>query len=324
MPLQSAALPKVSVIIPTYNRAHVVGRAIQSVLDQTYRDLELIVVDDCSIDNTEEIVEGFDDKRIIYVRHKTNKGAGAARNTGIRAARGEYIAFQDSDDEWLPDKLEKQMKVFGMASPQVGIVYSDMLRIVRGKREYFSSPHTEPGDGVIYKEAFHRVYGIGTQTVVIRRQCLEEAGMFDPELPALEDFELFIRLSKSYYFYHVIEPLVNFFDTSESISHNWSAVVAAFELILKRYYEDIRKEKKSLARYYLNIIVYLRIYGPLKETLTYLVKLAKASPLSAEFRGAALIVFFGPAGQSRVVSRVNRFKKQIAFCGKGVWHKKDD
>jgi len=91
--------PTVSVIIPTYNRAHTIGRAIKSVLNQTYQDFEIIVVDDGSTDNTEEVVKSFRDKRIRYIQHKKNKGAAAARNTGIKSAKGKYIAFQDSDDD---------------------------------------------------------------------------------------------------------------------------------------------------------------------------------------------------------------------------------
>ena len=104
--------PTISVIIPTYNRADFIGRAIESVLDQTYQDFEIIVIDDGSKDNTENIVKSFDDTRITYIRLKDNKGAAVARNTGIGTARGKFIAFQDSDDEWLPQKLAKQMEVF--------------------------------------------------------------------------------------------------------------------------------------------------------------------------------------------------------------------
>lgn len=105
---KSEKIPTVSVVIPTYNRAHLVGRAIQSVLNQTYQDFEIIVVDDGSTDNTEEVVKSFNDPRIRYIRHDQNRGGSAARNTGIKMARGEYIAFQDSDDEWLPEKLESR------------------------------------------------------------------------------------------------------------------------------------------------------------------------------------------------------------------------
>jgi len=99
-------IPRISVIIPSYNRANTIGRAIQSALSQSYQDFEIIVIDDGSTDHTEEVIRSFQDSRIRYIRHNRNRGGSAARNTGIHAARGEYIAFLDSDDEWLPQKLE--------------------------------------------------------------------------------------------------------------------------------------------------------------------------------------------------------------------------
>ena len=102
-----AASPQVSVVIPTYNRAHILGRAIDSVLQQTHRDLELIIVDDGSSDGTAALVRGIEDPRVRYV-HQQNRGVSAARNRGIAEARAEWLAFLDSDDEWLPQKLERQ------------------------------------------------------------------------------------------------------------------------------------------------------------------------------------------------------------------------
>ncbi|MCK4529078.1 glycosyltransferase, partial [candidate division WOR-3 bacterium] len=194
--------PKVSVIIPTYNRVHLIGRAIQSVLEQSYQDFEIIVVDDASTDNTGEVVRSLKDERIRYIRHEKNKGAAAARNTGIKVARGEYIAFQDSDDEWLPEKLEKQMKAFDNAPPEVGVVYTDMQRINEdGGIEYWHSPRILPEDGIIYKDALdYRVMNIGIQSAVIKKECFDKVGMFDERFPRFIDLELFIRLSKYYYF----------------------------------------------------------------------------------------------------------------------------
>ena len=115
--------PLVSVIIPTHNRADLVPLAIQSVLQQTYTNLECIVVDDASTDNTEETVRTIIDERIIYLRHENNKHASAARNTGIKYARGEFIAFLDDDDEWLPTKLEKQVPFLLNLHEKVGMIY---------------------------------------------------------------------------------------------------------------------------------------------------------------------------------------------------------
>ena len=102
--------PTVSVIIPEYNRSKLLSLAIESALNQTYQDLEIIVIDDGSTDNTKEVVEGFikQDSRVKYIQHENNKGASAARNTGIMSAKGEYIAFLDSDCQWMPEKIEKK------------------------------------------------------------------------------------------------------------------------------------------------------------------------------------------------------------------------
>lgn len=121
--------PTVSVIIPTHNRANLIGKAIDSVLDQTCQDFEIIVIDDGSTDNTAEIVKGFDDFKIHYISHELNRGTSAARNTGIKASRGEYIALLDSDDEWLPEKLDRQVEVLQDEPSEVGVVYSDVLYI---------------------------------------------------------------------------------------------------------------------------------------------------------------------------------------------------
>ena len=112
--------PIVSVIIPTYNRAHLIDKAIKSVLNQTYQDFEIIVVDDGSTDNTNEVLKNFTDSRIHYIFHTSNLGVSAARNTGIKTSQGEYIALLDSDDDWLPEKLDKQVDVLQNESSEVG------------------------------------------------------------------------------------------------------------------------------------------------------------------------------------------------------------
>src|SRR4030066_2069221 len=124
--------PGVSVIIPTYNRARFIERAIRSVLNQTYQNFEIIVVDDASTDDTEERVRRLlpNGRRLKYVRHDINRGAGAARDTGIKNAAGEYIALLDSDDEWLPEKLEKQLQVFKESRDEkLGLVYCGVVLI---------------------------------------------------------------------------------------------------------------------------------------------------------------------------------------------------
>ncbi len=115
--------PLISVVLPTFNRKRLLPRAINSVLNQTYKNLELIIIDDGSTDNTEEIVKAYSDTRIRYCKQKLNRGGSAARNAGIKLAKGELISFQDSDDEWLPEKLERQVRKFSEVGDDVGVIY---------------------------------------------------------------------------------------------------------------------------------------------------------------------------------------------------------
>lgn len=294
-------LPTVTVIIPTYNRGHVIRRALHSVLHQTYQSLEVIVVDDGSTDNTEAIVESFNDPRILYIRHETKLGAAAARNTGIKAASADFIAFQDSDDEWLPEKLGKQMKVFEDTAPEVGVVYTDMWRIKGEKRQYKHSPIIRPEDGTVYEQALDRVMGIGIGTAVIRRECFHKAGVFDEEFPRFIDLEIFIRLSKYYYFYHINLPLVNYYDMGEGISKNDEALITAYELIFKKHSFGILKNKKLLAKHLGIIGDALCKGGKLNQGRNYLLKAVKLYPLNIKCLMAVFVSLFGKEVYSKAI-----------------------
>ena len=164
--------PSISVILPSYNRAHLIERAIQSVLEQTYYDLELIIVDDGSSDNTEAVVRKLRDGRIRYVKHEIKSGANAARNTGIRVARGIFLAFQDSDDYWLPHKLEEQMRVFSSAPENVGVVYTGFWRIEGEERTYIPSNEIKNKNGDVHKGLLAGNF-VTTQAVLIKRECFK-------------------------------------------------------------------------------------------------------------------------------------------------------
>src|SRR4030042_1588084 len=198
-------MPTVSVIIPTYNRAHLLNRAIKSILVQTFGDFEIIIVDDASTDNTERIVKSIDDKRILYIRHENNKGGSAARNTGIRQARGKYIAFLDSDDEWLPEKLEKQLKVFERSTNSVGLVYTGIIKESKQRRSVHQS--RENTAQAILAENY-----VGTtSTPLIKKECFLKTGLFDETLPSAQDWDMWIRIGQYYEFDFVTEQLVKYY-----------------------------------------------------------------------------------------------------------------
>ena len=288
--------PTVSVIIPTYNRAHLVGRAIQSVLNQTYKDFELIIVDDGSTDNTEDTIRELikKDKRIKYIRHQKNKGGSAARNTGIKAARGEYIAFQDSDDEWLPEKLEKQMKVFKSASPGVGVVYTGHWRISGNEKTYIPSSRIIQKEGNIHMELLKEGFGfIITPSAVIREACFKKSGMFDEKLPRLQEWELFIRVSKYYNFKYIDEPLLISYIKSDSISNNYEALIKALRVILIKHFKDFSNDRKLLARRYFKIGIFLYLNNEAKEGKNYLIKSIKTHPLNIKLLLIIFLSFFG-------------------------------
>lgn len=294
------ANPTVSAVIPTYNRAHLVGRAIQSVLNQTYQDFEIIVVDDGSTDNTEEVVKSFNDPRIRYIRHDQNRGGSAARNTGIKMARGEYIAFQDSDDEWLPEKLEKQMRVFENAPAEVGVVYTGFWRIEGDRRTYIPSDKISQKEGNIQGELLKGNF-VTTQATVLKKECFEKAGMFDQRLPRFQDWELFIRISKYYEFKCIDEPLVISYFTPISISSNQRAQVEAYGLILEKHYQDIAKSRKLLARHQYAFGNLLCQNGDLNQGRDYLIKAVKSYPLNIKYLVAAFASLLGEGAYAKVV-----------------------
>lgn len=184
-------MPKVSVILPTYNCAAYLSAAIESVFAQTFTDLELIVVDDGSTDNTADTVARYLD-RIIYV-WKENGGVSAARNTGLRAAKGKFIAWLDADDYWAPMKLERQLALF--SDPSVGLVYSDFLtRYADGHvRDSFLTNHPFAAEGQVFERYVTSRFFLPS-TVVMRVECFEDSGTFDEEMISSEDVELFARV----------------------------------------------------------------------------------------------------------------------------------
>jgi glycosyltransferase involved in cell wall biosynthesis len=198
----------VSVVLPTYNRRQVVGKAIQSVLQQTYTRLELLVVDDASTDGTDQLVQQIDDPRISYLRHENNRGGGAARNTGLDAARGSFIGFQDSDDEWLPHKLSTQLERLSRAPESVGAVYGPHWLVGHdGSRTMQPEHPLKAPRGDIHRALLGRNY-VDTPTLLIRRVCWERCGGFDESLPRFQDWEWMIRISREWSVAYIAEPLV--------------------------------------------------------------------------------------------------------------------
>ena len=229
----------VSVIIPSYNREKTIERSIRSVLNQTYRDMEVWVIDDCSTDKTENVVAEImqEDNRLKYHRLDSNSGACVARNVGLELASGEYIAFQDSDDEWMPNKLEQQIEV--MKKNNALISFCQLNKI-----NYASDPYIFPvrKGGLVDRNELLRDSIVSTQTIVARKECFD-AIKFDPEMPRYQDYDICIRLSAVYDFYFVDTPLVNMYLQDDSITQNWNKMILALTRIQNKYADTISKYK---------------------------------------------------------------------------------
>jgi glycosyltransferase involved in cell wall biosynthesis len=199
----------VSVIIPTYNRADTLSRAIESVLNQTYSNLELIIVDDGSSDNATELLskEKNKDKRIKYIRFSENKGVAAARNAGIKESRGDYIAFLDSDDQWLPDKLKLSLEVFKNNSDlNIGLVYTNGWKFENGqKSSVFKTPKLS---GNVYGNKQRKKNIFPTKVVspwpsfwMLPKDVVSKVGFFDEAMRNWEDVDFFVRVAKKFDIY---------------------------------------------------------------------------------------------------------------------------
>ena len=244
--------PLVSVIIPTYNRKNTLKRCIDSVLAQTYRNFEIILVDDCSTDGTMEFVEAdygdVSDINIVYVRNDSNLGAGASRNVGVSYAAGEYLAFHDSDDTWHPDKLEKQMREFAFCNDKVGAVYS--LFLADGPDAYVYPPKEVQlplkSGYVFYTLLLNSL--VGMITLVVKKNVFLEAGGFNEQLNSLEDYELSLRIARDYAIILVDEVLATAYESQESVGKRNQDKIITQCYIMDLYCKDLElaglKKKK--------------------------------------------------------------------------------
>ncbi len=312
-------MPHVSVIIPTYNRARYVTAAIDSVLAQTFTDYEIIVVDDGSTDNTKEVLQSYKDK--IHYIYQPNKGVSAARNTGIKAAKGEWIAFLDSDDEWLPEKLEMQM--CDLRQYPGAVLSSTNVR--------FESPNTNLLDHFkdclcysIAEPTYIAIPGninfttsyLFTSTVVADRRSIVEVGMFCEHLTLFEDLDLWLRLSTKGGF--VINPLLlvkaNRHSESETLNlsgqflrdkkKNHDTLIQIYQELLQL---ELTKEQKSYAKHQLSsawfdLGFYYHKNGQKKQAYCSFLKCFMANPSMKNFLKMTLGLI-GPSGLGLIERR---------------------
>jgi len=270
-------VPTVSVVLPTFNRAPVLARAIHSVLSQTFRDLELIIVDDASRDSTKAVVAQFHDERLHYHRIAENRGCAAARNWGIHRANGELIAFQDSDDEWCVHKLETQLAFYrSLPGDRVAGVGCSLMRYGPGRAQLVRWPTTPGPEGHVETDAFIRSCTAYLQSLLLRRDVLAEQHGFNEGLTTRSDFELGLRILSDYQIYAQADPLVVSHESADGLSGNVAQRVRSSRQILALHDASVRTRAAAwvpfqydLARYELSLgagpTARARLRGVLRE-----------------------------------------------------------
>ncbi|MEM5782486.1 MAG: glycosyltransferase [Candidatus Aenigmatarchaeota archaeon] len=285
--------PIVSVIIPTFNRKNLISRAVRSVLNQTYKNFELIIIDDGSIDNTQEVIIRFqkNEPRIKYF-YQENKGWPSALNKGLSIATGQYIAFLDSDDEWFDNKLEKQIEVFNKF-PNVGLVSCWAYKICDEKNKKIYKTYNR----ILNKKKwclFWKKGGIiSLSTVIVKMKAINTIGKFDENLKSCADLDFYMRLIKNYDFYFVPEPLINYYETQESLSRKefWVKWVDELEYILRKHELALNKCKKSKSNIYKTLGTCYLIKGNNSKGRLYLLKSIFNNPLNIRLYAQFFISF---------------------------------
>lgn len=213
--------------MPVYNRENVVDKAIDSVLCQTYKEVELIVVDDGSTDKTAQVVQAIKDSRLKYYYQK-NAGACVARNKGVELSHGEFVAFHDSDDIWHKDKLEKQIRT--MEASNADLIFCKLIKYcTNGKTQLLPNGICEG-----FLNPVENLFGIGTQSLLAKKEVFESCP-FDPSIPRFQEFEMLVRIAKQYRIYCLNKGLVDYRIGEDSISNNPEKLYRACELIIQKH-----------------------------------------------------------------------------------------
>lgn len=235
----------VSVVIPTHNRQDLIQRAVDSALAQTYQQIEVIVVSDGSTDDTASVVNKIcsSDKRVSFIEYSPGKGGNHARNTGIKAAKGEWVAFLDDDDEWHAAKIEKQLEVANQ-DDGIGLICTGMLAIYDGDGStsvYIPDTPYDASKAILLRNTIG-----STTTVMMKHELLDACGMFDEDLMAKQDYDLWVRACQMTKVGVVKEPCVNYHNlvSNNQVSWNYKKYADATEYLNKKY-EQLYKEKLS-------------------------------------------------------------------------------
>jgi glycosyltransferase involved in cell wall biosynthesis len=289
--------PLVSIVIPTYNHAPMLQRALATVVEQTYQNWNAIVVNNFSTDNTLEVVATFNDPRIQCVNFRNNGVIGASRNEGIALATGKYVAFLDSDDTWFPTKLEKCVEILESGSDLV--CHAEYWIDESGKSRLVAYG---PSEAATHHSLIYKGNRISTSATVVRAALLKEVHGFDvsPELISTEDYDLWIRLAaKSDKFAFISEPLGEYHRHDNNVSANIEKHLAAELALLAKHFSANTRFENMVARRRRKALAYYGAGRSLYRTRNHFLALQKYSrslviwPLSLRLYAAVMLSLMG-------------------------------
>ena len=240
---------KISVIIPTYNRGNLISNSIKSVLNQTYKNLEVIVVDDGSTDITPIEIDKIKDERLRYIKLTENSGGSNARNIGIKNAVGKYISFQDSDDIFYPEKLEKQIN--NIINKNADLDFCKIKVIFNSSYYYIVPSRNQEKNftkGNIYTELISRGNFISTQAILIKKNLIEKY-YFDNNMPRLQDYELILRMIPKVKISYTDKVLVDLHIQKDSIQNSKEKLKKAIYILLNKSFNFNHEQKKQFTNY---------------------------------------------------------------------------
>ncbi len=286
--------PKVSVIIISYNRAQLLKVAMQTVFDQTFEDFELLIIDDGSPDDTENTVKAFHDPRLRYIKHAQNQGEGAARNSGVQHAEGEYIAFLDDDDEWLPNKLQLQVELLDAQPKHVGFVHSALINFYADTGEEVEKKRpVETVSGKVFDRLLQDNFVI-LSTVMARKECFDAAGPFDLSIPAGLDYDMWVRISQNYEFAYIDTPLIKYRIHRNNLGSNFGLQIRGQEAFFNKYHAYISTPGKPNSIRYFKLGLLYCFTNDFKTARRIYLKSIRLYPLNPKPYAGFLMTFLGP------------------------------
>lgn len=292
--MESNVKSKISIIIPTYNRPEMVEKAVKSVLNQTYNDFQIIVINDGSEKSPDSIIERLNDERIIYLKHNKNKGGGAARNTGIKNSNSEYITFLDDDDEYLPDKLECQIMIMEKYKNDIDYMFCAVTNYYEKTGRIETQRFQNKGINDYHNDVLAHNIRMLTPALFVKSNVIKSLNGFDERFPSNQEWDLTIRLTKNRKGYCLDKSLIKVnILKGEHTGGSLSRRIAGRELIVEKYFDELIKNSLIISKHYFQLGIFCRDNNSFKKARKYLFLAWRYDKLNFRMPGHLFFVLFG-------------------------------